>query len=84
MPDGDAGHVMTTVYIGQFTDTHADELAQAFDAADIGWNAKTSGAFVRVIFAADWGVRLFVEEDDLDRAREIARRIAPDGLAGRG
>jgi len=75
---------MTTVYIGQFTDKHADELAQAFDAADIGWNAKTSGAFVRVIFAADWGVRLFVEEADLDRAREIARRIAPDGLAGRG
>ena len=72
-----------TTYIGQFTDENADRIADAFDAAGIRWHAKSSGPFVRVIFAADWGVRLFVEDERLAEAREIAGGIAPDGLSRR-
>lgn len=72
-----------TTYIGQFTDENADRIVDAFDEADIRWHAKSSGAFVRVIFAADWGVRLFVEDARLADAREIAADIAPDGLTKR-
>ena len=50
-----------TLYLGQFTDENADRIAAAFDDAGIRWHAKSSGAFVRFIFAADWGVRLFVD-----------------------
>lgn len=73
----------TTIYLGQFIDENADRIVDAFDEAGIRWHAKTSGAFVRVIFAADWGVRLFVEEDRADDAWRIAGEIAPDGLAKR-
>ena len=73
-----------STYLGQFTDESADAIAEAFDEAGVGWSAKTSGRFTRVIFAGDWGVRLFVDDDqDLDRAWDIAGRIAPDGLARR-
>lgn len=72
-----------TTYIGQFTDENADRIVDAFDEAGIRWHAKSSGAFVRVIFAADWGVRLFVEDERLAEARELAAGIAPDGLTKR-
>ena len=72
-----------TTYIGQFTDENADRIVDAFDDAGIRWHAKSSGRFVRVIFAADWGVRLFVEDARLADAREIAVDIAPDGLTKR-
>ena len=72
-----------TIYLGQFTDEHADRIVEAFDDAGIRWHAKSSGAFVRFVFAADWGVRLFVDEDRADEAWELAGGIAPDGLARR-
>lgn len=72
-----------TTYIGQFTDENADRIVDAFDEAGIRWHAKSSGQFVRVIFAADWGVRLFVEDARVADAREIAGGIAPDGLTKR-
>jgi hypothetical protein len=69
-------------YLGQFTDDNADRITDEFDAAGIAWSAKSSGPFARLVFAADWGVRLFVTDDgDVERATAIARRIAPDGLA---
>ena len=72
-----------TIYLGQFTDDNADRIVAALDEAGIRWHAKSSGAFVRFIFAADWGVRLFVEEARADEAWELAGGIAPDGLARR-
>ncbi len=73
----------STIYLGQFTDENADRIVDAFDEAGIRWHAKSSGAFVRFVFAADWGVRLFVEDGRADEAWEIAGGIAPDGLARR-
>ena len=74
---------MPTVQLGQFTDEHADAVAAALDAAGIPFFAKRFGKVVRLIFAADWGTRLFVERSELTRAVEIARRIAPDGVRKR-
>lgn len=71
-------------YLGQFTDENADRIVDEFDDQGIGWSAKSSGSFVRFVFAADWGVRLFVDDaTDAERAWAIATRIAPDGVTGR-
>lgn len=73
-----------TTYLGQFTDENADRIVDEFDDAGIAWSSKSSGVIARFVFAGDWGVRLFVDDvDQLDRAWEIATRIAPDGVARR-
>jgi len=74
---------VATVQLGQFTDDHADEIAAALDEAGIAFYAKRFGRVVRLLSAADWGTRLFVERDDLDQAVPIALRIAPDGVRRR-
>ena len=74
---------MAELYLGQFTDENAERIVERFEAVGIRWNAKTSGAFVRTIFAGDWGTRLFVRDDRADEAWEIAEQIAPDGVARR-
>ena len=74
---------MGTVYLGQFTDENADRVVDALDEQGIAWHAKSSGALVRFIFAADWGVRLFVERERADDAWDLVAGIAPDGLARR-
>ena len=70
-----------SVYLGQFTDENAQKLLAALDEAGIDTRTKSSGAFARFVFAGDWGVRIFVSEEHVDDAREVARGIAPDGLA---
>ena len=71
-------------YLGQFTDQSADRIVDALDEAGIAWTAKSSGRFGRLLFAGDWGVRLFVvSPDDEERAWAIAERLAPDGVARR-
>lgn len=72
-----------TTYLGQFTDEHAEEIVEVLEEHGIAWSAKTSGAFVRFVFAADWGVRLFVEAERAADAWRLAGEIAPDGLARR-
>ena len=74
---------MATVQLGQFTDDHADAIAAALDDAAIAFYAKRFGRVVRLLSAADWGTRLFVERADLDQAVAIALRIAPDGVRRR-
>jgi hypothetical protein len=73
----------TVPYLGQFTEENADRVAAALDEAKISWSAKQSGSFMQTIFAADWGVRLFVDDVDADGAFAIATTIAPDGVAKR-
>lgn len=70
-----------SVYLGQFTDENAERVVAALDEAGIEVRTKSSGSFTRLLFAADWGVRIFVPDTERERAREIAGRIAPDGLA---
>ena len=67
-----------TVQLGQFTEDNAEAIAGRLERAGIVWWHKSHGRFVQVLSAADWGVRLFVEADRLDEARELAREVVPD------
>ena len=71
---------ISTVYLGQFTWEHANEIAEALEDADITWWSKNPGTISYVLFG-EWGPRLFVDRSRLEEAREIARAIAPAGLA---
>lgn len=64
-----------TVYLGQFTWEHAEAIAERLEEAGIEWWHKQSGSIMRVLSAADWGVRLFVDKRRLEDARAIARAI---------
>ena len=70
----------STVYLGQFTWEHANQIAERLEAADITWWCKNPGT-ISYVFLMEWGPRLFVDTERLDDARAIAREIAPDGLA---
>ncbi len=72
----------STVYLGQFTHEHANQIAEELEGAGIEWWAKNPGTLTRFFFM-EWGARLFVDGERLDEAREIAKRIAPDGLKRR-
>jgi hypothetical protein len=71
---------ISTVYLGQFTWEHANQIAEALEKADIAWWTKNPGTISKVLFG-EWGPRLFVDRSRLEEAREIARAIAPAGLA---
>jgi glucoamylase len=64
-----------TVELGQFTDENAERIAEQLEAAGIVWWHKSSGRFVRLLSAADWGTRIYVDRGRLDEARRIAGRI---------
>jgi hypothetical protein len=64
---------ISTVYLGQFTEDHAEAIAKALEDAGIVWWQKGAGRLTKVLFAGDWGVRLFVDEKRLDEARAIAK-----------
>jgi hypothetical protein len=68
-----------TVYLGQFTHEHANRIAEALEAAGIGWWTKNPGT-VSFVFFREWGPRLFVDRARIDDARAIARDIAPEGV----
>ena len=70
--DSEAVDAPATVYLGQYTWEDAEAIAGRLEAAGIGWWHKQAGALTRWLSAADWGVRLFVVEDRLDDARDIA------------
>ncbi len=65
----------STTLLGQVTDEHADEItARLEDAGIVHW-VKRSGGLTRVLFAGDWGVRIFVDEARLADATAIAREV---------
>ena len=66
---------VTTVYLGQFTWEHANEIAAELEAAGIAWWVKQPGFLSQVW---EHGVRVFVDRARLADAKTIARRIAPD------
>jgi hypothetical protein len=69
---------VSTVYLGQFSSQRAEAIAEAFEDAGIDWWHKQAGAITRFFFAGEWGVRLFVDEERLEEAREIARRVSSE------
>lgn len=70
-----------TVYLGQFERDNAEAIAAALEEAGIVWWHKSHGRLAGMLFAGDWGVRMFVERSREPEARDIATRIAPAGLA---
>ena len=73
-----------TIYLGNYAWATANEIAGALEEAEIVWWCKNPGTFTRVLFA-EFGVRMFVDRDRLDEAREITERIvakAEQGEAG--
>ncbi len=66
---------MRTTYLDQFTDDHADRVLDALDRAGIGHWEKRSGQWTRLLFAGDWGVRVFVDADRIEEARAVAARV---------
>lgn len=73
---------VSTTYLGQFTEEHAEAIAKALEDAGIEWWHKSSGRVTRLLFAGDWGVRLFVDSSRLDEAREVVRRVAAEFGSG--
>jgi hypothetical protein len=61
-----------TVYLGQYTPEHANQIAGELEAAGIVWWYKAPG-FLSQIW--EHGVRLFVDRTRLDEAKAIAERI---------
>ncbi len=65
----------TSVYLGQFTWEHSNLIAEQLEKAGIAWSYKQAGGITRVLFAGDWGVRLFVEKERLEDARRIVASV---------
>ena len=64
-----------TVLLGQFVDENADAILLELEAAGIDHWAKRSGGLVRLLSAADWGTRIFVDAGSLDEAKRIAATV---------
>jgi hypothetical protein len=67
-----------TVELGQFTDENAERIAAQLETAGIVWWHKSSGRFVRLLSAADWGTRIYVDRARLDDAKRIADRVTAE------
>lgn len=63
---------ITTIHLGQFTDEHANEIAGELEKLGISWWYKQPGYFSRI-----WerGTRLFVDQERIEEAKEVARRV---------
>ena len=63
---------VTTVYLGQYTREHANAIAGELEDRNITWWYKEPGFFSQIW---EYGVRLFVDREHLEEAKEIAARI---------
>jgi hypothetical protein len=66
------GRKISTVYLGEFTWEHANDIAGDLEAAGIVWWYKQPGFLSRIW---EHGVRLFVDREHLEDAQAIARRV---------
>jgi hypothetical protein len=64
---------VTTVHLGQFTRERANEIAGELERAGIVWWYKEPGLLSQVW---EFGVRLFVDRERLDEAKEIVKRVS--------
>lgn len=63
---------VSTVHLGQFSWEAANDIAGALEDAGIVWWYKQPG-FLSQIW--ERGIRLFVDRERLDEAKEIARHV---------
>jgi hypothetical protein len=64
-----------TVLLGQFEEDNAERICERLEAAGITWWVKRTSRLGRVLFAGDWGTRIFVGESRGEEAADIAREI---------
>lgn len=64
-----------TVQLGQYVDENADRILEALEAAGIEHWAKRAGGLTRLLSAADWGTRIFVDAGALEHAKRIAAEV---------
>lgn len=67
-----------TVQLGQFVDDNAERIVAELEAAGIGHWAKRAGGLTRLLSAADWGTRIFVDAAALEQAQRIADEVTGD------
>ena len=65
---------VTTVHLGQFSRETANEIAGELEKLGIAWSYKQASWFTKVLFAGEWGTRLFV---DRDRIGEFNVGVSP-------
>lgn len=70
----DRKHI-STVHLGRFSWEAANDIAGALEDAGIVWWYKQPGFLSQVW---EHGIRLFVDKERLDEAREIARRVVAE------
>lgn len=68
-----------TVLLGQFEDDNAERIVERLHEVEIPYWIKRTGGLARVLFAGDWGIRIFVDESRLEEAQTVARDILGDG-----
>lgn len=69
-----------TVYLGEYTEAHANSIAEQLESEGIVWWAKEPG-FLSGLW--EHGIRLFVDRTKLDHAKSVADRItASDSSPG--
>lgn len=64
-----------TRLLGQFEDDVALVIGERLTARGIVWWEKRSGGLTRMLFAADWGTRLFVDDQRFSEAQQIADAV---------
>jgi hypothetical protein len=65
-----------TVYLGEFTEDHANRIAEQLEAEGVVWWAKEPG-FLSGLW--EHGIRLFVDRAKLELAQGIAARVTSLG-----
>lgn len=68
---------VSTVYLGRYAHTTANDIAGHLEQAGIVWWYKQPGFFSQVW---EFGTRLFVDRERLEEAREIVRRVTSGEL----
>lgn len=63
------------MHLGQFTWEAANDIAGALEDAGIVWWYKQPGLFSQIW---EHGIRLFVDRERLDEAKDIARRVVAE------
>jgi hypothetical protein len=67
-----------TVLLGQFTEEHAERIVERLEEAGIVWWVKRTSGLSRILFAGDWGTRVFVDEARGQEAAAIVREVVGD------
>lgn len=61
-----------TVYLGEYTEVHANLIASQLESDGVVWWAKEPG-FLSGLW--EHGIRLFVDRTKLDHAKAVAARV---------